>query len=77
MQRERLRRHVGAHQHGVSVSGNEYSASRKRFSAQELASTAWAFAMTKKWDAAVFAAVAKDSERRQGHFSAQELANTA
>ena len=47
------------------------------FNAQELANTAWGFAMADQSDAPLFAALAKAIEQRVGDFNAQELANTA
>ena len=47
------------------------------FEAQELASTAWAFATTGRSDPQLFIVLARASEQRIGEFSAQNLANTA
>ena len=44
---------------------------------QELANTAWAFATVKLLDETMFAALAREVERRVSQFNAQELANTA
>ena len=44
---------------------------------QELANTAWAFATLRHADAWLFAAFAKEAERRMSNTKPQELANTA
>ena len=47
------------------------------FDAQELANTAWAFAIASQSDALLFAMLAKAAKLCVGDFDAQELANTA
>ena len=48
-----------------------------RFSAQELANTAWAFATVGQQDEQLFKALAKMAEWRLDNFNVQELANMA
>ena len=44
---------------------------------QELANTAWAFAMLRQGDLQLFTALAREAERRMGDFLPQGLSNTA
>ena len=48
-----------------------------KFSAQELANTAWAFASVGQQDEQLFKALARMAEQRLDKFSAQDFANTA
>ena len=47
------------------------------FDAQNLANTAWAFAIVSQRDSQLFVGLARTVRRRIGHFNAQDLANTA
>ena len=47
------------------------------FTVQELANTAWAFAMAGQKNALLFEALATVAEQHMDHFNAQEIANTA
>ena len=47
------------------------------FNTQELANTAWAFAMVSQSDAQLFTRLARAAEQRVFNFDAQELANAA
>ncbi len=47
------------------------------FIVQNLANTAWAFAIASQSDAQLFAALARTAEPRLGDFNVQELANAA
>ena len=47
------------------------------FNSQELANTAWAFALADQNDAPLFVALAAAAEQRMGDLNSQELANTA
>ena len=48
-----------------------------KFSAQDLANTAWAFATVGQQEQQFFKALVKMAERRLDQFNAQSLANTA
>ena len=49
----------------------------EKFSAQELANTAWAFAKVGQQDEQLFKALAKMAEPRLDQFNVQDLANMA
>ena len=48
-----------------------------KFTLQNLANTAWAFATVDRSDELLFAALARAAERRLDEFNARDLANTA
>ena len=49
----------------------------REFNSQELANTAWAFAMVGQEDECIFTALAVEAQQRMRDFKSQQLANTS